>query len=216
MSAPTKKPITAKDLFKIKEKMFNMKVSVKYPTGIDLALFKQLAVDTLERAKKANLTVGDRSNYKIVSIAGETVALGATGLKSDEKVLHDNIDFEKLYVPKDLLDKQEGIQEIFIRMFTLSGGIAKKEIIPPKDDADYDLVIKSLQHRLEILQQEVVDSDGVSMDAREKLNHFYRLKRLIESLMKQHKQGYIRSHDLNASNSLRKKKINSRAKGPSS
>lgn len=189
MSATPKKPITTKDLFKIKEKMFNMKVTVKYPTGIDLGLLKELTVDTLERVKKTNVSIGDRSNYKIISIAGETVALGTTGLKSDEKVLHDAVDFEKLYVHTLLKGKEEALKEILIRMFTLSGGVARKDILPPKDDDSFDMVILSLQHRLELLQQEVVDSDGESMDAREKLNHFYRLKRLIESLMKQRSAG---------------------------
>lgn len=169
---PTKDNL--KQLLKIKEKM----ISLQVPTGVDLGKFHSLTMEPL--AKSLSSGPGGKSNFQIISIAGETVALGKTGLLSTEKGLRDKTDFERLYIHADLKSEQARIEELFKRMFQLSNVFRRKLVLlPPKDPDDYELVMKSLKYRLQLLQKEVQKIETDSIEARQTLEHFYRLRDLV-------------------------------------
>jgi DNA repair exonuclease SbcCD ATPase subunit len=138
---------------------------------------------------------GIRSSYRIMSIAGETVALSETGLDPTEKVFHNKADFERLYVPEDLKDHQSELEELLIRMFPLTSVQSKQEILPPDDESEFNLVRESLYYRLSLLRDEILNDTSNSVDIREKLSRFDRLNKLIDSLeskfQKKRTQSYV-------------------------
>lgn len=138
---------------------------------------------------------GKKSSYRIFSVAGETVALGETGLVPTEKALHNKADFQRLYVPASLQNQQPALEELYIRMFPLTASQSKREILPPEDPAEFDLLRESLHYRLELLRSEILEDTSDGVEIREKLSRFDRLDKLIESLesnfRKKRRQAYL-------------------------
>ncbi len=156
---------------------------------------KSLSIEGIKETLKKPVGDGKRSSYKILSIAGETIALSNTGLDPTEKVLHNKDDFQRLYVPASLKGNQSDLEEILLRMFPLSSSQSKKEVLPPQDEDEFDLVRQSLHYRLETLRSEILDDTTDSVSVREKLSRFDRLNKLIDSLeknfQKNRRQDYI-------------------------
>lgn len=151
------------------------------------SLTKKLKGLTLDKIKETlSKPVGDgrKSSYKLLSIAGETIALSDTGLSPDEKFLHNKDDFARLYVPASLKENQSALEEILLRMFPLTSSQSKKEVLPPEDEKEFELVRESLHYRLETLRSEILDDSSDSVSIREKLGRFDRLTTLIDSLEK--------------------------------
>ncbi len=146
---------------------------------------KSLRLDGFERIKKKLAEpIGDgiRSSYKLISIAGETLALSETGIDPTEKAYHNKADFERLYVPDDLKEHQGDLEEILIRMFPLTSAQSKKEVLPPEDEDEFNLVRQSLYYRMALLRDEILNDTTNSVDIREKLSRFDRLNKLLDSL----------------------------------
>lgn len=146
---------------------------------------KSLSIEGIEGMKKKLAEpIGDgiRSSYRIISIAGETVALSETGLDPTEKMYHNKEDFKRLYVPEELADNQKDLEEILIRMFPLTSAQSKTDILPPEDEEEFNLVRQSLYYRLALLRDEILKDNSNSVDIREKLSRFDRLNKLLESL----------------------------------
>lgn len=158
------------------------------------AKLKQLSV---EASSSLGKPVGDgkKSSYLIFSVAGETVALGETGLVPTEKAFHSKGDFERLYVPASLKSQQPALEELYIRMFPLTASQSKKEVLPPEDEEEFNVLRESLQYRLELLRAEILDDTSDGVEIREKLSRFDRLSKLIESLetnfRKKRRQTYV-------------------------
>ena len=138
---------------------------------------------------------GKKSSYLIFSVAGETVALGETGLVPTEKALHNKADFERLYIPASLKSQQTTLEELYIRMFPLTASQSKRDILPPDDPEEFDLLRESLEYRLELLRNEILNDTSDGVEIREKLSRFDRLSKLIESLesnyRKKRRQVYV-------------------------
>ena len=134
--------------------------------------------------KKISEPIGDgiRSSYKIISIAGETLALSETGIDPTEKVFHNKADFQRLYVPEELKEHQSDLEEILIRMFPLTSLQSKQDVLPPEDEEEFNLVRESLYYRASLLRDEILKDNSNSVDIREKLSRFDRLNKLIDSL----------------------------------
>lgn len=146
---------------------------------------KSLSIEGIEGMKKKLAEpIGDgiRSSYRIISIAGETIALSETGLDPSEKMYHNKEDFKRLYVPEDLVDNQTDLEEILIRMFPLTSAQSKTDVLPPEDEEEFNLVRQSLYYRLALLRDEILKDNSNSVDIREKLSRFDRLNKLLESL----------------------------------
>jgi hypothetical protein len=165
---------------------------------VDLSSLKsKLKGLTVEATASLSKTVGDgkKSSYVIFSVAGETVALGETGLIPTEKAFHNKADFERLYVPASLKDQQPALEELYIRMFPLTASQSKKEVLPPDDADEFELLRESLHYRLELLRAEILEDTTDGVEIREKLHRFDRLSKLIESLeknfRKKHTQDYV-------------------------
>lgn len=153
---------------------------------MDLASLKsKLQSLSLQGIKdKLKKTVGDgvRSSYTIISIAGETLALTDTGIDPSEKMYHNKDDFKRLYVPEEIEDQQQALEEILIRMFPLTSAQSKKQVLPPEDEDEFNLVRQSLYYRMALLRDEILKDKTNSVDIREKLSRFDRLNKLLDSL----------------------------------
>lgn len=134
--------------------------------------------------KKLTQPIGDgvRSSYRIISIAGETLALSDTGINPSEKMFHNKDDFKRLYVPEEIEDHQQDLEEILIRMFPLTSAQSKQEILPPEDENEFNLVRQSLYYRMALLRDEILEDKSNTVDIREKLSRFDRLNTLLDSL----------------------------------
>ena len=145
---------------------------------------KSLSIEGVKKKLAEPLAIGDgvRSSYRIISIAGETLALSETGLDPSEKMYHNKDDFKRLYVPEELEDNQDDLEEILIRMFPLTSAQSKTEVLPPDDEDEFNLVRQSLYYRLALLRDEILNDSSNSVDIREKLSRFDRLNKLLESL----------------------------------
>ncbi len=169
---------TLKDIFKVKERLIQLQIAV--PTGVDIDLMKKvLGIKSKEAMRSAGFA------NKILYIAGEAVSLERTGLLQDEPALHGTKDFDRLYIPQKFEDQSEKLKEILACMFPMSGAKFKNDdgIKPPKIKEEFDMMKTSLLHRLMILAKELSDaSEEDTLETREKLNHYYRLTRLIDQL----------------------------------
>ena len=158
---------------------------------------KALSVEASASLSSLGKPIGDgrKSSYTIFSVAGETVALGETGLVPTEKAFHNKADFERLYIPASLKSQQPALEELYIRMFPLTASQSKREILPPENPEEFDLLRESLQYRLELLRNEILEDPSDGVDIREKLSRFDRLSKLIESLetnfRKKRRQAYV-------------------------
>lgn len=143
---------------------------------------KSLRIDDIKKKLAEPIGDGIRSSYKVISIAGETLALSETGIEPTEKVFHNKADFERLYVPEDIKDHQQDLEEILIRMFPLTSAQSKQDVLPPEDEEEFNLVRQSLYYRIALLRDEILKDSSNSVDIREKLSRFDRLNKLLDSL----------------------------------
>lgn len=146
------------------------------------AKLKSLTLEGIRKKMVEPIGDGKRSSNQIISIAGETLALSSTGIDPTEKTYHNKDDFERLYVPEGIKEHQQDLEEIFLRMFPLSGMQSKREVLPPEDEDEFDLVRQSLYYRLELLRDEILKDTSNTVDVREKLSRFDRLNKLVDSL----------------------------------
>ena len=146
------------------------------------AKLKSLTLEGVRKKMAEPIGDGRRSTNQIISIAGETIALSSTGIDPTEKTYHNKEDFERLYVPEGIKEHQQDLEEIFLRMFPLSGMQSKREVLPPDDEDEFDLVRQSLYYRLELLRDEILKDTSDTVDVREKLSRFDRLNKLVASL----------------------------------
>jgi hypothetical protein len=143
---------------------------------------KSLRIEDVKKKIAEPIGDGIRSTYKIISIAGETVALSETGIDPSEKAFHNKADFERLYVPEELKEHQPELEEILIRMFPLTSLQSKQDVLPPDDEKEFNLVRESLYYRASLLRDEILKDNSNSVDIREKITRFDRLNKLIDSL----------------------------------
>lgn len=143
---------------------------------------KSLSIEGIKKKLAEPIGDGIRSTYKIISIAGETLALSDTGIDPTEKMFHSKADFERLYVPDDIKEHQQDLEEILTRMFPLTSAQSKQDILPPENEEEFNLVRQSLYYRMALLRDEILKDSSNSVDIREKISRFDRLNKLLDSL----------------------------------